>query len=102
MTDKYSTWLVNNPYKILLFSFLFIIAVGGGVTKLGMDQDYRVFFSKAFPPLEALDLIHKTYNKNDNVLFVIEPADGQVFTPQTLAVVKSLTEHYHFYYRFYG
>lgn len=92
MLDKYSKWLVGNPYLILILSILTISIIGFGVTKLGMDQDYRVFFSKEFPPLEALDQIHKTYNKNDNVLFVIEPKDGTIFSKDTLAIVKELTD----------
>ena len=90
--EKYIQWIINNPFKVIFLTIIAIFSIGGGVSRLGMDQDYRVFFDKAFPPLDALELIHKTYNKNDNVLFVIEPKDGKVFSQETLAVVKELTE----------
>jgi predicted RND superfamily exporter protein len=54
--------------------------------------DYRAFFSSDNPQLRAFEQLQNTYTKSDNVLFVLAPRDGTVFTPETLASVTRLTE----------
>ena len=80
MIEHYARWLIAHPVRVLLLSFITIMIFFGGMTRLGMDQDYRVFFSKEFAPLEALDNLHDTYNKNDNVLIVLSWDTGDAFT----------------------
>ena len=63
-----------------------------GARFLGFSNDYRIFFSEENPQLVAFENLQNTYTKSDNVLFVIAPADGKVFTPQTLEAVEWLTE----------
>ena len=59
---------------------------------LSFDTDYRVFFSEDNPQLQAFERIQNTYTKYDNLLFVLAPADGKVFTRETLQAVQWLTE----------
>ena len=54
-------------------------------------NDYRVFFSGDDPHLTAFENLQDTYTKNDNVLFVIAPEDGKVFTNDTLAAISDIT-----------
>ena len=51
-----------------------------------------MFFSSENPELVAFETFQKTYTKNDNFLFVLQPADGRVFTPQVADAVERLTE----------
>ena len=62
-----------------------------GVRFLRMETAYRVFFGKDNPQLKAFDAVQDIYTKNDNILFVVAPDDGEVFTRQTLAAVEDLT-----------
>lgn len=91
MTRSLAEWLVR--WRWLLFSgALLLMAVAfSGVRFLGFSNDYRVFFSKENPQLLAFEELQNTYTKSDNVLFVLAPADGGVFTTQTLAAVEWLT-----------
>jgi predicted RND superfamily exporter protein len=50
------------------------------------------FFSEENPQLTAFESMQKIYSKTDNVAFVIAPASGKVFTPETLSAVHKLTE----------
>ena len=52
---------------------------------------YRMFFSEENPQLNAFEQLQNTYTKNDNVLFVIAPQNGKVFTRETLSAVAELT-----------
>lgn len=91
MIEPYALWLTRHPIRVLLLSVIAVVMLAGGVTRLAMDQDYQVFFSKEFPPLEALDNLHDTYNKNDNLLMVLAWEDGGVFTPEHLRQVIEVT-----------
>ena len=77
-------------FVVLVFSFVGFAA--SGARFLGFSNDYRVFFSEENPQLIAFENLQNTYTKSDNVLFVIAPADGDVFTPHTLEAVEWLTE----------
>jgi hypothetical protein len=57
-----------------------------------VNNDMRVFFSKQNPQLQALEVLENTYTKDDNVIFVIAPKSGDVFTRDTLSAIESLTE----------
>jgi predicted RND superfamily exporter protein len=62
-----------------------------GIGHLQFSSGYRVFFGKTNPQLNAFDAIERIYTKNDNVLFVLQPASGDVFTPRVLDAVQELT-----------
>jgi predicted RND superfamily exporter protein/outer membrane lipoprotein-sorting protein len=55
-----------------------------------MNADYKVFFSKENPQLAAFDALQNTYTKDDNILVALEPANGNVFSRETLAALESL------------
>jgi len=92
MIVKYTEWLLKWRYVVLLVSLIGVIATGSGVLNLSFTNDYRVFFSKDNPQLRAFENLQNTYTKNDNVLFVITPKDGQIFSKQTLAAVRDITK----------
>ncbi|EDN70540.1 integral membrane protein [Beggiatoa sp. PS] len=90
MIEKFSNWIIRLRYLIVLATIILV-----GLTTLGFplhfDTDYRVFFSEENPQLIAFEDIQNTYTKNDNVMFVLAPNDGQVFTNQTLEAIEWLT-----------
>ncbi|HFD79461.1 MAG TPA: RND family transporter [Gammaproteobacteria bacterium] len=63
-----------------------------GARFLGFSTDYRVFFSSENPQLLAFENLQNTYTKSDNVLFVLAPKNGNVFTARNLEAVRWLTE----------
>ena len=68
------------------------VTIGGGAQHLEFANNYRVFFSDENPELTAFEDLQATYTKNDNFLFVLEPAGGDAFSADTVAAVESLTE----------
>ncbi len=85
-------WVIRFRWLIIAGSIAIVMAAGSGGKHLGFSTDYRVFFGKDNPQLQAFEQLQDTYTKNDNVLFGIAPKDGKVFTPETLAVVEALTQ----------
>ena len=76
-------------------TILAALAVTGAIVvhaaKLGIANNYRVFFSAENPELAAFEDFQATYTKNDNFLFVLSPASGDAFDARTLAAVEALT-----------
>lgn len=92
MKDRLFKFILDWKYLVILLSLLITAALGTGVLKLAFSNDYRMFFSKANPQLTAFEQLQDTYSKNDNVLFVLAPKDGRVFTRDTLTAVQELTQ----------
>jgi predicted RND superfamily exporter protein len=91
-TQRYARWVVRHRWWVLAITLFATLLAGSGIRKLGLATDYRTFFSEDNPDLAAYEAVENIYTKNDNVLFVIRPAEGEVFTPRVLALVRDLTE----------
>lgn len=63
-----------------------------GVGRLGLDPSARIFFDPKNPDRIALDEFEGTFNKDDNLMFVMAPNGGDVFTPEMLALHGRVTE----------
>ncbi len=85
-------WVIRYRWWIILVSLLTFIGAGSGIQFLTFNRDLRVFFSEENPQLQALEDLENTYTKSDNVLLVLAPKNGHVFTRETLAAVEDLTE----------
>ena len=92
MVERYAAWVVRNRWLVLIASILCTLALASGGRFLSFTNDYRVFFSKENPQLIAFEETQDAYTKSDNVLIMIEPKDGDVFTQATLAAIMDLTE----------
>ncbi|MGV6827568.1 MAG: efflux RND transporter permease subunit [bacterium] len=92
MSLKFFDWVLKHPLMVIFLTILTIAAAGSGGRLLSMSNDYRMFFSEENPQLLAFEALQNTYTKTDNVLFVLSPKDGKVFTPQSLETVKWLTK----------
>jgi uncharacterized protein len=88
---RYAQWLIQWRWAVLAVSLIVAVGMISGGQFLRMETAYRVFFGKDNPQLKAFDEVQNIYTKNDNILFVVAPDDGEVFTRQTLAAVEALT-----------
>ncbi len=92
MGKSYGEWLVRWRYLVLVAVIASVAIAASGARFLTFKTDYRVFFSTDNPQLQAFEQLQNTYTKTDNVLFVLAPKDGNVFTQETLASIIALTE----------
>ena len=84
--------VVQHPWTVLALLLPVFVLASAGVTQLRFSDDIRVFFHKDNPQLLAYESLENTYSKNNSVLIVIAPQDGDVFTGKTLASIEKLTE----------
>ncbi|VAW57636.1 Predicted exporter of the RND superfamily [hydrothermal vent metagenome] len=93
MLVRYTEWILKWRYLVILLSLAMVVIIGSGAPKLlPFSNDYRVFFSKENPQLNAFENLQNTYTKDDNVMIVISPKNSQVFTPETLSAIQAITQ----------
>ena len=92
MSKSYGEWLARWRYPVLVVCLLLVAGAGAGGQFLAFKTDYRNFFSADNPQLQAFEQLQNTYTKTDNVLFVLAPKDGRVFSNEALASTIALTE----------
>ncbi len=88
----YSETVIKYRWLVIVVSLLAVFASGAGMKFLAFENDDRVFFSPENPGLVALEEFEKTYNKETNIVYVVEPDSGDVFTRESLAAIDELTE----------
>lgn len=87
-----TTAVIRFRWLVISIVILAVMAVGSGARFLDFATDYRVFFSAQNPELVAFETFQQTYTKNDNFLFVVQPKDGQAFSPEVTEAVERITE----------
>lgn len=89
---RYPQWVLRNRWLIIFLTLIVVIGAASGGRLISFTTNYRVFFSSDNPQLLAFEALEKTYVQNDNVLFVLAPENGNVFSREMLSVVEDLTE----------
>ncbi|MCG8507175.1 MAG: MMPL family transporter [Sphingomonadales bacterium] len=84
--------IIKWRWLVLALSLALAGLAAWGAVHLKLSNDYRVFFSAQNPQLAAHDAIEGTYTKVDNVIFVVQGAEGDMFRPDRLAALKALTD----------
>lgn len=90
--DRYADWVMRWRWPVIAVTLVAVGLFASGARLLTMSSDYRVYFGDENPQLRAYEALQNTYTKDDNVMFVLRPADGDVFTPSFLAAMRGLIE----------
>jgi hypothetical protein len=88
----FTRWVIRWRWAVILLCLVAAVAAAAGGRFLGFASDYRIFFSSDNPQLEAFETMQRVYSKDDNISFVIKPAEGEIFTPALLASIRDLTD----------
>ena len=88
---SYTKWVIKWRWLIVLGTLLVAGFAASGVRFLEFDTNYRVFFGDDNPQLADFEQLQNVYTKNDNIIVILEPDDGEVFTQKTLDAVEWLT-----------
>jgi len=92
MAKNYAEFIIRHKVLTVILSILMVMSMGFGAQFLTFTNDYRIFFGEDNPQLLAFENLQDTYSKNDNVMLLLVPEDGKVFTNRTLEAVAWLTE----------
>jgi len=85
-------WIIKHRLVVIFLAVLFVGITGSGLKFLENTSDYRIYFDKNDPFLQAFEALEDTYVGEDQVLLIIAPKNGHVFTKDVLTMIKQLTE----------
>ena len=92
MIKSFAHAVIRWRIAILFVLVVLVVFAGSGVRFLTLNNDFRMFFSEADPHLQAFEEMEETYTKNNNVLFIVTPRGGDVFTQEALTTIELLTD----------
>lgn len=92
MKKTYIDLVIRYRWLVLLTSIVMVMGFSFGAQYLSVNSNYRIFFDGENKQLKAFDEIQKNFSQSDNLLFVVAPKSGNVFTPKVLSAIKEITE----------
>ncbi len=87
---NWAEFIIRFKWPVLIGSIILTMGLASQ-GKMEFDGDYHVFFSEANPELEAFDALQEKYTKDDNIILVLAPKNGDVFTKENLTAIEELT-----------
>ncbi|MEN7342103.1 MAG: MMPL family transporter [Pseudomonadota bacterium] len=84
--------LVHARASIATLSLTLVLVACIGLLKLSLETDESIFFADENPNYQAEQALTRTYGKTDNVMWVIAPSGGDVFTPRAATLLNALTD----------
>lgn len=92
MIHSISAFLVRQRLFLFIASLVFAAVMASGLTQITYKADYRVMFSSHNEYLEAFEHLQDTYTKVDNVVFILEPRNGNALSTEAIHAQQWLTE----------
>ena len=78
-------------WLVILGTLVWVALASAGIARLDFSANYRIFFDEDNPQLLALEELENTYGKNENVVFLIVPDDGNATSQTALSAAVWLT-----------
>jgi len=92
LAERWAYLITRHPIWMSLLALSIVILISAGVRDLGFNTDYKVFFTKENPELQAFERLNKIYSRNDTILFILKPNAGTVFEAKRLGLIERLTK----------
>ncbi|MGB0495566.1 MAG: efflux RND transporter permease subunit [Kangiellaceae bacterium] len=89
--ESYSNFILKNKWVVVFLSLILVAIAGMGTEKLKFRSEYKTFFEEDNVQLTNFLGLQDIYSKSDNVAFIVAPANGNVFTQETLTAIWELT-----------
>ena len=90
--ERFARMVIARPWRTILIAIALVLVASGGISRLELVGDYRIFFDDDNPELLALENFEDTYGKNENVVFLVVPDDGDATSESALRAAIWLTE----------
>ena len=91
-TTKLADLIVSRPLLWLVMTAVLLGVAAAGLRHISLMPDLRVFFSPGNPDKVALDRFERSFVREDTALIALEPASGEVFTPETMRALADVVE----------
>ncbi|QBL08246.1 RND family transporter [Rheinheimera sp. D18] len=92
MRERWLGLVLKHPWWVLLSTLLLVVLMSSGISQLYFRGDFRIFFADDNPQLLAFERMQDEFNKTDNILIGIAPAEGSMFNKEVLTLIKQMTD----------
>lgn len=89
---NFANFVLRWRLAIIALTLLTVFTAGSGMPKLEFANNYRIFFSDTNPDLIAFEKFQNIYTKNDNIMFVVQPKNKDVFSANIAGAVEFITQ----------
>ncbi len=89
---RFAERILAARWFVVLFTLVLVGIASSGIARLEFSANYRIFFDDDNPQLLALEALENTYGKNENVVFLIVPDDGNATSESALSAAVWLTD----------
>ncbi len=79
-------------WLVIAATLVVVAAASGGMALFEFSANYRIFFDDDNPQLLALEKLENTYGKNENIVFLVVPDDGDATSEKALSAAVWLTK----------
>ena len=84
--------MLAGRWPVILTTLILVAVASSGIALMEFSANYRIFFDEDNPQLLALEELENTYGKNENLVFLIVPDDGDATSESALSAAVWLTE----------
>jgi len=91
-SDRYGRFVLRWRWPIVIATLLLVALASIGIFRLTFNPDTRSFFGPENPERVLLDRMEAKYAKLTNVIFVLAPKSGDVFSVPSLRAIDELTQ----------
>jgi predicted RND superfamily exporter protein len=85
-------FIVNHPWVCILFTLFLVACSGYGLKFAEFNNDSRALFADDNEGMKRLTALEDKFSKDDNVIIIVRPQNGDVFTQRNLKLLQQLTE----------
>ena len=85
-------FLIRYRWSLCIASLVMMTFLAVGLSRLGFNSSWRIFFSIDNPYLLSYDSLTDKFPHHDNLIFITELKRGNFYTPQNIQTLQQLTE----------
>ena len=89
---RFAERVLSARWLVIAITLIAVAGASSGIALLQFSASYRIFFDDDNPQLLALEALENTYGKNENLVFLIVPDDGDATSQSALSAAVWLTE----------
>ena len=89
---RFAERVLTCRWPVILTTLILVAVASSGIALMDFSANYRLFFDEDNPQLLALEELENTYGKNENLVFLIVPGDGDATSESALSAAVWLTD----------
>ena len=89
--DSLIDLIIRRRLVVLVLSLAVAIIMASGLRHTSLNHSYKAYLADDNPFMQMIEYVEDNYIKEDNILVVIRPQQGDVFQPQILKVIQEFT-----------